>query len=292
MDKHDKNKAKIKISGEKIADGLVDKIAYVKSLDELKAVVRSILEFACAYPKYKKRMNGQLFEAIIIGGSQYLYPHPAQDKNVVFIPPDAAPIVMIPAYIQVSPEADIIRDGLKKLLKKLSEFSEPMEDIVTEAEMNAVLDNAQSKFGMMDIIAPEKPLKIVSFNHSHAVYNCECGMSASPGSRESVIFVYHPRDVIPCDRVFIFAHEIGHALHLALTGDVDIIPDKFDEFNEALNVDLDTIYLKQEAFANVAAFAMLNGNGLNKHLPHQFSETMLECYDKYIGYVTRSHLNQ
>jgi len=183
----------------------------------------------------------------------------------------------------------MIRKGMDRLLERIRDFSAPMESIVTEDEMNAVLDSAQGKFKILDIVAPIKPLMILSLNNSHSEHNSGCGVAGT--SRSSVILVYHPRDVSLCDRVFIFAHEIGHALHMALTGDMTVIPDRFDEFNEALGIEWETVHQKQEAFADVAAFAILNSSSLKEHLPHQSSEVMLECCDKYIGHVTGRHLN-
>ena len=80
-------------------------------------------------------------------------------------------------------------------------------------------------------------------------------------------------------------HEIGHALNLALTGDVTVIPDGFDEFNERLNISWTSIVQKQEAFADVASFAILNSEELEQHLPTQFSAPMRDCFDTYISEV-------
>ena len=291
MEEREKNKAKVKISGKKAVSAMVSKIAQAESLEGLKASISAFAGFVGSYPKLKDEACRLLADTVMAISGMYMGSLPARKLNVRFIPPDAPPAVLMPVYVPMAEEADVIYDGLIWFLEKLDEFSEPMEDIVTVKEMNAVLDNAQKKFRILDIVAPGKPLTVVSLNYSHAAHNCECGISAAPGSRESIIFVYHPREVSPCDRVFIFAHEIGHSLHLALTGDVEIIPDKFDEFNETLDIKLPTKELKQEAFADVAAFAMLNGGGLNKHLPHQFSASTLECFDKYIEYVTRSQLD-
>jgi len=269
--------------------GVVSKIAKARTLDELRSGVTAFIEFSDANPKLKSQLCDHLVEIIIEASKPYISPLPSQNKNIVFVPPDAAPVVMIPNYVPIVDSEDMMYDGSSRLLAKISEFSDPMEDAATEEEMNAVLDSAQTKFKVIDIVAPSKPLMILSFDNTHAIHNCECGVS-DPSVRQSVILVYHPRDVSGCDRVFIFAHEIGHALHFALTGNIDVVPDRFDAFNEALGINFQTIRQKQEAFADVAAFAMLNNSGLKKHLPHQFSDTMLGLYDRYIGYVTGNHM--
>ena len=271
--------------------GVISQIEDADTLDGLKAGVTSFLRFWDANPKARNQLCAGLMETVVLASSLYLRPRPDQGKNVVFVPPDAAPVVMIPTCVPLAGSEDAVYDGLNRLLMKIGEFAGPMEDAATEEEMNAVLDNAQRKFKALDIIAPSKPLMVVSLNNSHCRHNCECGIGDSAASPEAVILVYHPRDVSRCDRVFIFAHEIGHALHLALTGSIKDIPVGFDEFNDALDIQWHTLQEKQEAFADVTAFALLNGGGLNKHLPHRFSDTMLEYYDRYIGHITSKHLN-
>ena len=88
-------------------------------------------------------------------------------------------------------------------------------------------------------------------------------------SRQSYIFVYHPIEDDTYDRVFIFAHELGHALHFALIGDVEVFPDSFEHFNSSFGPTLNTPKEKQEAFVDAAAIAILGSpnSRLKSHLP-------------------------
>ena len=105
-------------------------------------------------------------------------------------------------------------------------------------------------------------------------------------SGESTIFFYHPNNVSTYDRVFIFAHELGHALHQALTLDIERIPEGFDKFNDALNLKDLALKDKQEMFADAVAFAVLNCDELKCHIPAKFMPQLLPFFDKYIKYVT------
>jgi hypothetical protein len=122
----------------------------------------------------------QLIRAIEEYGKPYLKPLPSQDKNVVFIPPRDAPVVMITTCVPVAEDAGSVIGGLRKFAERCGEFSEPLEGAVSEAEMDLVLSAAQKKFGVMDIVALFSPLKIVSLDNTHRVFNCECGIWASP----------------------------------------------------------------------------------------------------------------
>ena len=75
-------------------------------------------------------------------------------------------------------------------------------------------------------------------------------------------------------------------LHFALTRDVGILPDKFDDFNGALGVVPPSPELKPEMFADVTAFALLGDERLVGHLPKGFDKDMLPYFERYIKYVT------
>jgi hypothetical protein len=270
---------------------LIQNIELAKTMEEVKVCVMAFISYSNANPKRKNQLGEELIELLLKVNQPFMNLDKKLKTNVVHIPPELAPAFMIQTCLPSATDEDAIYLGLEKFLERCDEYISPMEDKVTLREMNAVIKNAQKKFKLLDIIAPARPLKIVSLNNSHNVHNCECGITNSVINPEAVIFVYHPRDVSECDRVFIFAHEIGHALHIALTGDIEVIPEGFDEFNQTLDIEFQTLDQKREAFADVTAFAILNGGGLNQHLPHPFSEPMLGMFDKYIGSLKKEHLS-
>jgi Zn-dependent peptidase ImmA (M78 family) len=269
----------------------VSRIARPQLLGELAVSVTAFLDYARANKRLERQLCEQLSQALIQFSQPYLEPSPGRDMNVVFIPPEAAPVMMIPSCVPIMGDSKSMISGLHRFLERCGEFSKPIEDRVTEAEMESALGAAQEKFGILDIIAHFRPLKIISLDNSHRIRNCECGITDGYSS-EAVIFVYHPRDVSVYDRVFIFAHEIGHALHLALTHDIDRIPSRFDEFNEALGIKSLTLQQKQETFADAAAIAILHCDELRNHLPAQLLEQLPPYFEKYIGYVTGDYFKK
>ena len=261
--------------------GLMDS----STLSQSKEHVSSLIKFSEENQRLRKRLFTSLLDAVILCGKQFFAPRPHMKRNVVFVPPDAAPVLMILTCVQVSEDEDAVLSGLNRYVARCDEFSDPMEDAATEEEMCAVLDSAQKKYRVLDIIAPVRPLKIVSLSNSHCVHNCECGITDDVNN-EAMIFVFHPRDVVVFDRVFIFAHELGHALHLALTGDVDLIPDSFDDFNDKLGVKGLSVREKQECFADAVAIAILNSKGLREHLPVDLPKALLPYFDRYVSSIT------
>lgn len=207
--------------------------------------------------------------------------------NAVIIPPEFALTAMIPAFVKMNGNHYEFADGLNRFIRRLDEFISPIYPAVTETEIRATLSAAQRAFGMIDIIATDYPLRIHRFDYSHIKHNSECAVM-SGDSRQSAVFLYHPRENGVYDRVFIFAHELGHALHYALTGDMDVFPDGFDSFNEKFAVKFDTPEAKQEGFADAAAIAILGSpdSRLKSHLPTQFSKDISPVFVRYFKGLT------
>ena len=269
----------------------VSRIVRSQPIDELKSSVTAFIEYAGANKSLEVPLCKRLSQSLIQFWKPYMEPMPNRGMNVIFIPSEDAPVAMMPSCVPLNGDSEATIKGLHRFLERCDEFSEPMEARVTEAEMESVLSAAQERFGILDIIAHFSPLKILCLNNTHRVHNCECGIT-DDHSREAVIFVYHPRNVSVHDRVFIFAHEIGHALHLTLTSDVGRVPDRFDEFNESLGIEKLTTIEKQETFADATAIAILNCDELRDHLPTQLLKVLPPYFEKYISYVTGDYFRK
>jgi hypothetical protein len=206
-------------------------------------------------------------------------------KKFVIIAPDQAPAIFVTTCVPYTTKSRLVMKGLHAFIQRCGEFEAPIEAAISEAEINAVLNAAQKTYRFLEIAAPLRPLKILRFNNSHAFHNCECGLSGS----EAIILVYHPRTVEKCGRVFIFAHELGHALHLALTNSSSVLPDGFAAFNEQLGITWDSISDQQEAFADVFALALLSAGGLKRHLPPGFAKKPAPYFHEYIRHITEQY---
>jgi len=202
--------------------------------------------------------------------------------NAVIILPELALTAMIPAYVPLTGNHYEFVDGLNRFMDHCDGFVSPIYPAITETEIRTTLSAAQRAFGMIDIIAPNYPLRIHRFDYSHNTANSTCGVLSSE-SRQSVVFLYHPRESEIYDRVFIFAHELGHALHFALTGDIKVFPEGFDSFNEKFGVKFETMQTKQEGFADAVAIAILSSlnSKLKSHLPTRFCKDISPVFVRY-----------
>ena len=205
--------------------------------------------------------------------------------NAVIVPPEHSPVMLLPSCVPFGGSPIKIIGGLKNFIDRCDEFTSPKSDAITVTEIMKVLTAAQKAYGLIDIIAPDEPMKILCFANSHITHNSQCGIPYDT-SRASTIFLFHPKENDTYDRIFVFAHELGHALHMALTRKIDILPDGFDEFNESISTKLYTLKEKQEAFADAVALAILNVKGLRTHFPTQFSKDISPFFARYIRKLT------
>ena len=271
------------------AYGYISKITGSSSLDEIKVHVLSFIEFVTTYKKYRPRLCKRLLESVLMFTGTFMLDMPGQRRRYIIIRPSIAPVFYMSTFVPKTTKTLPLIEGLKKFADRCSEFGEPITDAITEDEIKQVLNAAQTEFRLLDIIAPNRALEIIRLNNSHNYYNCQCGFS---DDGVPIVLVYHPRDTAVCDRVFIFAHELGHALHNALTKNLDVLPDDFDKFNESLGVNFQTLENKQEAFADVTAFAILHNGGLGEHIPvGPTAEEFAAIADKYIRHLTNKFLS-
>lgn len=248
------------------------------------------LQYVEKNEKSKRRLCREFYNSILQFAWSYDFSSFLSDEKVIMIPPEHSPVLLITRFIKPTRTTADIIEGLREFLSKCEEFSEPKTEAITEAEINLVLDVAQKDYRILNIIASKRPLKILRINNSHCTYDAECGIGGVGENTEGILFIYSPNNMETHDRVFIFAHELGHALHLALTKDIEKMPYRFNEVNEALGLKELTQYQKKEAFADAIAMGILNCSELKEHLPLQYSKEIISFFSKYLLIITSKHL--
>ena len=275
------DKSKVETGGNRVAA-----IAGSRTFYDIKTAVTA---FLAAVDEVRGELNGmlvwelcrQLTERLTAWAEPYAAVPRASKNNAVVVPPEHAPLMLLKCSLPINGSPNEVLDALKKFIGRCDEFVPPMCGAITVAEINRVLNAAQKAYRLIDIIAPKDPLPILRFDYSHVVYNSQCGLSDNLDCPATVM-VYHPRAADTHDRVFIFAHELGHALHQTLTGDVAIEPEGFDKFHESVSAKYKTAEEMRECFADAAALAILNVKGLGTHFPSQFSKDMSPNFARYL----------
>ena len=275
---------------------LIGNIIGCQTVDEMKAAVSS---FIAAVDKINGERDGKVIRASCkkltdaLANWLAIYKTSSFDssRNVRIAPPQHALTLMLSMSVPLGGTPELVISGLKKFLARCDEFTAPIEEAITPDEIEAVLESAERKFKILSLIAPQAPLCILRMNNSHVIHNSECGVPTNPNN-EAVLLVFHPRESDPFNCVFIFVHELGHALHLSLTHDINILPDKFDDFNGALGITPTSADHKPEMFADAVAYALLGDERLQEYLPKSFSKEALPFFERYLNYITATEWNR
>lgn len=275
------DKSKTELGENRVAD-----IMKCKSFDEIKEAVKA---FLTAVEEVRDIFNGvliyeycqKLTAALETWAKPYIAAPRSSKVNAVIVPPEDSPLMLLKFSIPINGRPIDITDALNKFITRCDEYVPPICDAITQTEITRVLNAAQKAYRLIDIVAPKEPLKILRFDYSHITYNSQCGLSDNPGCPATVM-VYHPKEVETYNRVFIFAHELGHALHQTLTGSVSITPDGFDELNDKFSSKLNSTEDTQERFADAVALSILNIKGLGTHFPTQVSKDISPFFARYL----------
>lgn len=272
----------------------IEEIMKSKDILSIKNNIRKFVEYVENNKAIKTKMCKRLVKTIMGFVTPYMLPPIFDDKNVVIVPEVHSHYFLFATAIPSTDDVNMIMMGLEKFINRCQEFVEPTKEHITRDEINLVLDVAQEKYGLLDLIAPARPLKIIMFNNSHFYYNSECGFTDQGKDSEAILLIYHPKDTKNFDPVFIFAHELGHALHLALTKDADTLPYKFDELNKMIGMPMPDVEIdvKKEHFADAVAIAILSSPKLEQHLPSQLSKDLQTLFDSYIIQMLKKYGGQ
>jgi len=209
-------------------------------------------------------------------------------KNVIVLNFIESPLFLLRTYIGGLKHVGKIVSRLKEFLMFCKDCVDSTGIDITPQQIEMVIDIAQKRFCLIDILAPAAPLVILRLNNANKRYNSMCGIIGEGSGTRGIILMFSLRNG-ENDPVYIFAHELGHAFHLALTHEPQIMPAKFDELNELLGITkVIPISDKIEVFADVFAMALLNCPELKAHNPFVELEHLISYYDKYIQVLADS----
>ena len=183
-----------------------------------------------------------------------------------------------------------MRQNIKRLITYIDETSIPPSGRFLAVEKEEkILSVLFMKYPYLEIVSANRPLVVLNFNSTNRASNSFCG--TDEGVKSSVILMYNMKDnsVIP---EYVFLHELGHALQIALTGSADDVPNEFIEFHNSMPY---TEKINQggkdatELFADTFAISVMRNTKLSCFDPFHFSDPLnahfeafyFKLFDKY-----------
>ncbi|MFI3326977.1 MAG: hypothetical protein R3Y35_12535 [Clostridia bacterium] len=136
-------------------------------------------------------------------------------------------------------------------------FTFTNNDKVSAEEVESVLLKIEGKY---ELIRNLKSLEIMLFNISHNEVNSICNAltNIEEASFLSEIYLFRMQDEEIKSPLYVFLHELGHALHFYCTNNSAIIPDSFIRLsNEYLKIPLEQGLEAVEIFADAIAIGLM-----------------------------------
>jgi len=143
-----------------------------RTIGEIKAAAESFVAVSGTVEDMNVWILCQRFSNIFAEWSKPYYKDiTGSALNAVIIPPEHAPIMLLPSCVPFGKSPNEIIAGLKNFIIRCDEFTPQIYNSITVAEIKKVLSAAQKAYGLIDIIAPKEPIKILLFANSSCWLN-------------------------------------------------------------------------------------------------------------------------
>lgn len=94
--------------------------------------------------------------------------------------------------------------------------------------INSLMGKVEEKYSFCSKILRGRCLKILLLNNSHGLFNSFILSQMLPsGKRDDAIVIPYAKPGFPCSQMLSFGHELGHILHLRITGIPETPPKSF-----------------------------------------------------------------
>ncbi|MHB9038658.1 MAG: hypothetical protein ACYC64_18570 [Armatimonadota bacterium] len=209
-------------------------------------------------------------------------------KRYIIYPPSFS----IPAYLMANGLAvGKVREStmhIRNLIDYIdTSITSPSGNCLTDERAERVLQVLVAKFPYFDIVSKHKPLNILCIDNTDKRYNSQCGINAS--GDECIILMFHMKDS-EISPEYVFLHELGHALQIALTGSDAIVPEEFIRFYQGLNSPLEQGNPDApDVFADTFAMAVMRGTELSPHDPFHVSDNLKGAMERLITEIFQKH---
>lgn len=175
-----------------------------------------------------------------------------------------------------------------------NKMSGPKTGLLSIHEIVDMLNIAHEKYKLFDVPAKDKELEIFALKKSHVCYdsltitfkNKKTGLLVN----KWMVFSLSPcLDILPCNKYFVFMHEIGHVLYNTLTNGSCRAPAFFRELAMIMGLPVFADENKlPEFFADVFSAATLNNTRYSVYSPFKevLTKEILELLDLYFKMLT------
>lgn len=214
------------------------------------------------------------------------------DKKYVVYNSCQSPCYYIYAHLKRLPPVKAINE-IKLLAERIKQtYTAAIGPRITEEEIHMIMKHLDQEFNFSNLVFGTEKALFLLFNNSHISFNSEYGMADCGHIQRHTFFLYSMSANSMVEAPFpeyVLLHEIGHALHAKLTGDIDKMPPRVIDF---LKLSFPTIEMlpvesQREIFADVIAMGMMHGSSLSKYDPFTVIDAdVKECFKTMVSRLT------
>ncbi|MHB1002092.1 MAG: hypothetical protein ACYC27_22865 [Armatimonadota bacterium] len=253
---------------------LLDATDLITTGKALKDIDAFLSENATGRSAFCKKLSRILTDRVLSLMSCFLFD---SDRYVIYPPAFSIPAYLMANGLASGKVCDTILH-IRKLIDYIdASVVSPSGNCLTRERTERVLQVLMAKFPYFDVVS--KPLHILCIDNTDKHFNSQCGVSAS--GDECILLMFHMKDSAISPE-YVFLHELGHALQIALTGSPEIVPEEFIRFHQSLNSQLEQGNPDApDVFADTFAMAVMRGTELSLHDPFELSDTLkgaIECF--------------
>lgn len=149
---------------------------------------------------------------------------------------------------------------------------------ITPKTVHEILAFLEARYQFLQRVRKGDPLFIILPDCSHKNFNGLCRTHLCQRNQtDCEIYLFHSPEYHKYSPEFVFLHELGHVLNLALTGTLEIVPNGFLEFVEILFPNMTLPHQKpvSEIFADCFAMGVMSLSPMAQFDP--FESTLFEC---------------
>ncbi len=237
-------------------DYILKEILLCDNLIELSNLLKSKLsKFSGLDESSAMLMFMEIIEVVTSSSRQgeFYYIYDGQDADIKFLQSYLMQTTAEEAGQNFSP-----KDKIKRFIAYIeNNFIFTNNDKVSADEIETALLIIEKEY---ELIKNLKPLEFSIFNLSHKEFNSICNTvtNLNDGTFLSEIYLFKMRDEEIKSPLYVFLHEIGHALHFYCTNNSAIIPDSFIRLsNEYLKIPLEQGLEAVEIFADAIAIGLM-----------------------------------
>jgi len=254
-------------------NNLIEQVLSSTNLEKLAYSLNCFLEYVDAHEN-ASRCFKQLNASIKQECAKYLMRHILYENENLYSFFDENESVLI--YLDLLwPQNKSCKQSRKQLMKIIEDISiqitEPQGPIISNDSINKIMNYLNTECDFCSAVLKNKLFFILRFPYSNKKWNACCYTTCNKTNLISHhLFLYHVNLDELSSSEYVFLHELGHFLQIAVTADATVVPKSFLEIAEPFFPGIRNDFPEQapEIFADCFAMGIMVNSPFEAHDPY------------------------